>query len=142
MQIMDFSQGRSLVARLDHGADIISQITSIAVEMEIKAGYIAAIGALGRAEIGYYDQSRQKYEKIGIEEPTELVSCLGNISLLDGQPFVHAHAVLSSGNGTVWAGHLNRGEIFAAELFIQELLGPDLIRVPDFVTGLKLWREE
>lgn len=141
MLIRDFRQGRCLVARLDHGIDIISQITDLAREKEIKTGFFSAIGALSQAELGYYDQVSQKYGKIPISDPAELVSCSGNISLRDGQPFVHAHAVLSDREGRVWGGHLNSGTVFAAELYMQELLGLHLKRVPDSITGLNLWGE-
>ncbi len=130
------------MARLDHGKDIIGQITDLAVEKEIETGFVNAIGALSRAELGYYDQASQKYIEIQIDEPVELASCSGNISLRDGQPFVHAHAVLSDREGRVWGGHLTSGPVFAAELYMQELLGLPLKRVPDSITGLNLWSEE
>jgi uncharacterized protein len=130
------------MARLDHGKDIIGQITYLAKENEIKTGFLSVIGALSRAELGYYDQVSQKYGKIQIDGPMELVSCLGNVSLRDGEPFVHAHAVLSDREGKVWGGHLNSGTVFAAELYMQELLGLNLERVPDSITGLNLWGEE
>jgi predicted DNA-binding protein with PD1-like motif len=140
--IRDFRQGRCLVARLDHGTDIIGQITDLAVEKGIKTGFLSVIGALSRAELGYYDQGSQKYGKIQIDGPVELVSCLGNVSLRDGQPFVHAHAALSDRAGRVCGGHLTSGTVFAAELYMQELLGLNLERVPDSITGLNLWGEE
>ena len=142
MLIREFESGRSLLARLEHGAEIIGQITSIIKEKDIRAGQLSIIGALEQAEIGYYDQVSQKYQDVQINEPVELASCSGNISLLKGQPYAHVHAVLSSMKGTVWAGHLTSGRIFAAELYIQELTGPELIRSPDSVTALNLWREE
>ena len=113
MLIRSFERGRCLVARLDHGMDIIGQITDLAKEKEIEIGFLSAIGALSRAELGYYDL-----------------------------PFVHAHAVLSDREGRVWGGHLNSGMVFAAELYMQELLGLPLKRVPDSITGLNLWSEE
>ncbi len=130
------------MARLDHGTDIISQITDLAKEKKIETGFLSVIGALSSAELGYYDQVSQKYGKIRIDGPVELVSCSGNISLRDGQPFVHAHAALSDKEGRVWGGHLNSGMVFAAELYMQELLGLHLERVPDSITGLNLWSEE
>ena len=141
MLIRDFRQGRGFLARLNHGTDIIGQITDLAREKEIETGSLSAIGALSRAELGYYDQVSQRYDKIRIDSPVELVSCLGNISQRDGLPFVHAHAVLSDREGNVWGGHLNSGTVFATELYMQELLGPRLERVPDAITGLNLWRE-
>jgi predicted DNA-binding protein with PD1-like motif len=139
--IRDFRQGRCLMARLDHGTDIIGHITDLAEEKEIKTGFLSVIGALFRAELGYYDQVSQKYGEIQIGEPVELVTCLGNVSLRNGRPFVHAHAALSDRAGRVYGGHLNSGTVFAAELYMQELLGPNLERVPDSITGLNLWGE-
>lgn len=142
MLIKEFQSGRQLLARLDHGEEIIGQVMCIIREKDIRAGHLNVIGALEQAEIGYYDQVSQKYQGIQINEPVELASCSGNISLLRGQPYAHVHAVLSGKNGTVWAGHLTSGRIFAAELYIQELTGRDLIRSLDSVTGLNLWSEE
>jgi len=82
------------------------------------------------------------YHVTPVDEPVEIAACLGNISLLEGRPFVHAHAVLANGRGRSWAGHLVRGTIFAAEVYLQELSGLPLKRVPDSITGLKLWGEE
>ena len=142
MLIREFESGRSLLARLDHGEEIIGQVMCIIREKDIRAGQLSIIGALEQAEVGYYDQVSQKYQGIQINEPVELASCSGNISLLRGQPYAHVHAVLSGMKGMVWAGHLTSGRIFAAELYIQELTGPDLIRSKDSVTGLNLWSEE
>lgn len=142
MLIREFESGRRLLARLEHGAEIMGQITSIIREKDIRAGHLSVIGALEQAEIGYYDQQTHRYQGIKINEPVELASCSGNISLLEGRPFAHVHAVLSGMKGTVWAGHLTSGRIFAAELYIQELTGEDLIRSADSVTGLNLWSEE
>ena len=142
MLIRDFRQGRGFLARLDHGADIIGQITDLAKEKEIETGFFSVIGALSRAELGYYDQVSQKYGSIQIFDPMELVCCSGNISLRNKQLFVHAHAVLSDRKGMVRGGHLNAGIVFAAELYMQELLGLPPERVLDQVTGLNLWSEE
>ncbi|MBN1236053.1 MAG: DNA-binding protein [Methanotrichaceae archaeon] len=130
------------MARLDHGTDIIGQISNLAAENGIETGTISAIGALSRAELGYYDQVSQEYCKIPVDQPVELASCTGNISLRDGRPFVHAHAALSDRTGRTWSGHLTCGTVFAAEVYLQELSSLPLKRVPDSITGLALWGEE
>lgn len=142
MLIRDCSQLRSVLARLDSGTEIVGQITDLAKDMGIGAAFISAIGALTRADIGYYDQAAREYHVIPVDEPVELAAFSGNISLLEGRPFVHAHAVLSNGQGRSWAGHLVRGTIFAAELYLQELSCLPLKRAPDSATGLRLWEEE
>ncbi len=137
-----FGQGRSLLIRLDHGMDMIAEITELARDLGIETGVFWAIGALSSAELGYYDQVEHEYGKIPVEEPVELVSCSGNISIRDGQPFVHAHAVLADREGKTLGGHLMKGCVFAAEVHLQELSGQSLRRVHDPTTGLKLWGEE
>jgi len=131
--------GRCLIARLDHGIDIVSQITDLAKNERIVTGTFSAIGALMQADLAYYDQVSHEYHKITIDNPVELVSCSGNISLRDNQQFVHAHAAMADSEGRVWGGHLVGGKVFAAELCIQELLGKPLMRKYDSITGLNLW---
>lgn len=134
-----FKQGRCFLVRLDHGADIVKQISDLLDKEKIGAAAFCAIGALGEAEIAYYDQASREYRKIPINEPVELVSCIGNVSLRDGRPFLHAHATLAFSDGKVMGGHLAYGRVFAAEAFVQELLGEPLVREHDSTTGLYLW---
>ena len=119
MLIRNFRQGRIFFARLDHGADIISQITNLAEENEIETGALSAIGALSRAELGYYDQLSHEYGKISLEEPVELASCCGNISLA-GRPALCACSCCSIGQDGKDLGrpsdprhYLRRGGLFA-----------------------------
>ncbi len=139
MLIRIFEQGRCILARLDLGAEIVGQIMDLAKREGIETGVLTAIGALKRAELAYYDQASQEYRTIVVKEPVELASCLGNISLREGQPFVHAHAVLADREGRAMGGHLLMGEVYAAELCLQELLGHPLAREHDPATGLYLW---
>ncbi len=134
-----FKQGRCLLVRLDHGADIVKQISDLLDKEKIDVAAFFAIGALTEAEIAYYDQVSHEYKAISIKESVELVSCTGNVSLRDGRPFLHAHAALAFSDGKVVGGHLTSGLVFAAEAFIQELLGEPLVRVHDSITGLYLW---
>lgn len=134
-----FKQGRCLLIRLDHSADIVKQVSDLLDEEKIDVAAFFAIGALTEAEIVYYDQASHEYKAIYVKEPVELVSCTGNVSLRDGRPFLHAHAALAFSDGKVIGGHLTSGLVFAAEAFIQELSGEPLVRMHDSTTGLYLW---
>lgn len=139
MKVRNFEQGRCFLARLDLDAEIISQIADLAKREEIATGAFSVIGALKQAELACYDQTAHEYRTITVKGPVELVSAWGNVSLRDGQPFVHAHAVLADSEGRTRGGHLMKGEVFAAELCLQELVGEPLIREHDPATGLYLW---
>ena len=142
MLARELTRGRCLLARLDFGSDIISQILELSKEKSIQMGVFEALGALSEVEIAFYDQESHEYKSIQIDEPRELVSCTGNISTRDGELFVHSHVVLADSIGNTSGGHLIGGKIFAAELFILELIGKPLIRSHDSVTDLNLWSDE
>jgi predicted DNA-binding protein with PD1-like motif len=138
--VRELQRGRSLLVSLDYGADVVNQISELAGNEGIQTGVFSMIGALTQAEIAFYDQEYHEYNEFLVEENVELVSCTGNISIREGKHFVHAHVVLAGSDGETRGGHLLRGKIFAAELFLVELLGKPMIREHDSSTGLYLWR--
>jgi uncharacterized protein len=131
-----------VLRRLVHGGDLLDEVTALARREGITLGTVSAIGAVRRARIGYYDQKGRSYRERDLAEPMEICSCLGNISLKEGEVFVHAHVVLADGEGKTVGGHLCPGTIiFAAECRIEELRGSPLERGYDDETGLALWDE-
>ena len=133
---------RNLLIRAEHNSDLVQFITRIAEKRGITAASFTAIGAVKHAKLGFYDQENRKYREITIDTPHEIASCIGNISLKDGKPFVHVHAVLAGEDGNTKAGHLIEATVFAAEVHLRELEGAKLERKRDEVTGLSLWNIE
>jgi len=140
--LFEYDASKELIVRLKHDADIVQSITELAKNKGIEAGIITAIGALKRARLGYYDQKNQEYREIRIDSPHEMASCMGNVSLKDGEPFTHVHVVLADEMGNTKAGHLLEGIVFAAEVHLRQLEGPKLERKYDELTGLSLWSME
>jgi len=140
--LFEYNTGKELMVRLRQDADLIQSIAELAGSKGIEAGSFTAIGALKRAKLGYYHQKNRRYREMGIESPHEMVSCVGNVSVSEGKPFVHAHVVLADEKGNTKAGHLLEGIVFAAEVHLRQLEGPQLERKLDEVTGLWLWEEE
>jgi predicted DNA-binding protein with PD1-like motif len=142
MSLFECNSNRELIVCLKHGADLIQSITELARNKGIEAGSFTAIGALQCATLGYYDQKNHEYREIKIDSPHEMASCVGNISLKNGEPFVHVHVVLADETGNTKGGHLSQGIVFAAEVHLCQLEGPRLERKYDEVTGLSLWNME
>jgi predicted DNA-binding protein with PD1-like motif len=132
------------MGRLQKGDDLLSTLQGICSELGISQGNVSAIGAVACARIGYYDQSQRQYELLDLSRHLEILSLMGNVSLKDGEVFVHAHVVLGDESGLAYGGHLAEGtEVFACEFTIQELLTETpLRRVVDSATGLFLWAED
>jgi predicted DNA-binding protein with PD1-like motif len=142
MVVFGFDAGKELIVRLKSDTELIRSITELARNRGIAAGSFAAIGALKRARLAYFDQKDYEYREIAIETPHEMASCIGNVSLKDGEPFIHAHVVLADETGNTRAGHLVEGIVFAAEVHLHELQGPKLERRYDKMTRLSLWNTE
>ena len=140
--IFEYKTSKELLVRIRRNADIVQSITELARSKGIEAGSFTAIGALKSARLAYYDQKDHEYRQMEIDSPHEMASCVGNISLKDGEPFIHAHVVLADEKGNTKAGHLMEGVVFAAEVHLSKLEGPRLERRYDQVTALSLWEAE
>jgi uncharacterized protein len=141
MFFREFTQGRTFLVRLPHGSDLRESIQEFIREQGVRAGFVSAIGAVSRACYSFYDAQKQVYEQIAKEEELEILGLTGNISLLDGAPFLHAHVIFGDRSGMAFGGHIEAGcVVFAGEVLIQEVTGPALERgAKDPQTALRLW---
>ena len=97
-----------LVERFGTGEDILERLTDLVQENHISAGSFTAIGTVEKATVGYFIGDGQ-YSNTSFQGPLEVVSCMGNVSLKEGHPFVHAHMTFSDRQGKTYGGHLMPG---------------------------------
>ncbi|MCR4403886.1 MAG: DUF296 domain-containing protein [Candidatus Acetothermia bacterium] len=108
--------GADLIVKLEDGADLLGELARLGVE----AGLVLGIGMVREARLGYWNGSA--YEEHKIPESAELLSLQCNLSLKDGKPFPHCHAVLGRRDGTVIGGHLLGAKVHNVnELYIKRL---------------------
>jgi hypothetical protein len=140
MQI-NITPSRRIMGRLTKGGDLLGALENCCRELNITLGEVVAIGAVTKARVGYYDQTAQKYQFLEFNQPLEILSLTGNVSLKDGKPFVHAHITLGGAEGQALGGHLAEGTVvFAGEFILQEYHSDQtLVRQLDNATGLFLW---
>ena len=139
-QFWPVSAGRAFVGRLETGSDLVEEIEHHCAEQGVTAAQVTVIGAVRRARFAYYEQHDRRYRELESLTHHEITGFVGNVSLRDGKPFLHAHATFSDADGQTLGGHLLSGiEVFAAEVMIRELSGVALVRQHDAETGLALW---
>jgi uncharacterized protein len=132
--------GRAFVGRLATGSDLVAEIERYCREQEIVAAQVTVIGAVRRARYAYYEQTDHRYLELESATHHEVVGFVGNVSLRDNRPFLHAHATFADAAGATVGGHLLPGcEVFAGEVMIRELGDVSLVRMHDEETGLALW---
>jgi predicted DNA-binding protein with PD1-like motif len=132
--------GRTFVGRLGAGSDLVAEIERMCAARSVSAAWVSVIGAVRKAAFAYYHQTDHRYLEMASDTHHEIVGFIGNVSLRDGKPFLHAHATFADEHGACVGGHLLRGiEVFVAEFEIRELLGVELVRNYEEEYGLALW---
>ena len=107
MQSVSIPLDYMIVARIDEGEDILNSIKQLVVEHKVQAGMFTLIGAVDRAEYGFYIPENKAYTT-HVWEPSpktspvlEIVACLGNVAQSKGEPIIHAHITFTGVNGEV-----------------------------------------
>ncbi|HEX7172256.1 MAG TPA: DUF296 domain-containing protein [Candidatus Limnocylindria bacterium] len=132
--------GRAFVGRIDTGSDLVEEIERFCAEQSIVAAQVTVVGAMRRIRYAFYEQAEKRYRELESDTHRELTSFVGNVSLRDGSPFLHAHASFADADGGTIGGHILRGcELFVGEVMIRELGDVSLVRLHDEETGLALW---
>ena len=112
--------GELFMGKLAHGSDLLEEITEICRNRNVQLGRIEGLGAVQRARLGFYDQHSREYQFFVLERPLEITKLVGNVSLKDDNPFVHAHITLADETGNAFGGHLAGGTVvFACEIYIR-----------------------
>ena len=75
--------------------------------------------------LGWLNWETKKYEpSVSLHEQLELLSLIGDIALKDGEPQVHAHAVVGKRDGTAHGSHLLQAHVRpTCELVLTESPG-------------------
>jgi predicted DNA-binding protein with PD1-like motif len=142
MKAREVISSRQYLLRLIRGEDVLPTITAFCKEKGIKSGSFRAVGAVEESKIGYYDLSKKEYGSKMYADAMEVASMTGNIALVDGEPFIHCHAVLSG----ITEGTENQpvgGHVFEARVAVTlevhlEAFNEEVARELDDDIGLKL----
>lgn len=139
MRAYSSDDGSLHLLRLPAGSDLYDGITEAARELGIRAASVHVIGALRSLRYGYYDQRGQEYHELTHDGELELASATGNVSIRDGEAFLHMHVMAGKEDGSMIGGHLFGGEVFVAEVAFHVLGGEAPVRERQEFAGLDLW---
>lgn len=131
------------LVRLPTDTDLMESLMAACRERGLTCAAIQIVGALRKASLSFYGQDDRTYVPRLLNEPLEILSGLGNLSLKGGKPFIHLHLCLANRDCQAFGGHAQPGcVVFTAEAFITPLPGQSLNRVFDDPTGLFLWEDQ
>jgi len=138
MQSVQIHNGFFLV--FDQGEEVIETLRRFCEEQRMHWATFNGIGAVEEVEIGYYDLATRQYVFHAEQGPFEVANFDGNVSELNEEPLVHAHAVLARCDDTLSCigGHVRSMRVhLTLEVSLWEVTQP-LTRTPDPDTGLNL----
>ena len=117
--------GNDYVLRIDKGEEILQTISQVCQQEGILLGTVNGIGAVGEVTLGVFNTKKFQYGSVEYKGDFEIASCMGNISTMNGNTYLHIHmAVGNSKEGEVHAGHLNRGVVsLTGEFFLHKIEG-------------------
>ena len=136
MKVMKFNGG--YLVRIERGEEITKALTTFLKKKQILAGTVMGLGGIADVELGFYDLSARTYLRKTISGNLELVYYMGNITLVDDEPFIHAHAVVSGADFHAYSGHFFSARVAVTGEFTVHPAGWEVVRSLDDYTGLKL----
>ena len=137
-QLDDVEGRRTFVLVCDRGDDPMEALTAAAKRFDLSAASLSGIGAFSAVTLGFFDRGRRDYARRVIREQVEVVSLVGNVALDQGEPRVHAHAVVARSDGSALGGHLLAGCVDPTLEVMMVESPATLRRKIDPATGLAL----
>ena len=132
--------GSSIVARMDRGEEILTQIKALAQKEHIRLASVTALGATNDFTVGVYKVDEKKYYANKFQGNFEIVSLTGTINTMDGAFYTHIHMSAGNDRGEVFGGHLNRAVVSATCEMVIQVIDGEVDRAYDPETGLNVFR--
>ncbi len=135
MKVLHRKEGTTVI-RFDVGDCLPGDLARWCGDNGVDAAIVTAgIGMLSDIELGRYDG--REYTRTRVEDSSEILSLQGNVSIKEGEPFVHLHVSLADESFGARGGHLFDGTVsMTIELCMLELPA-GFVRVP---SGGSFWR--
>lgn len=132
--------GNTFIVSLKNRVEITKAVTAFVKDLGIKAGMVHGIGAVNEATLRFFDPATKEYVDKTFPEQMEISNLTGNISRMDGKPYIHLHITLGRADYTALAGHLLTATIHGAGELVIEKLDGEVRRQYDDETGLNLYK--
>ena len=105
----------------DPGEEAMASLKQFARSERLEAAQITGVGGFERATVGWFDRSARQFRRIPVDEPSEVLSLIGDVAEAQDGPGLNVHVVLGLSDGTTRGGHLLEGQVFPTlELVVTE----------------------
>ncbi len=130
--------GNKIIVRIDKGEEIVESLLKICKKYTVTLGYIVGIGATNEVKIGLFDVDTKTYHSEKFVGNYEIAPLIGNITMMNDEPYLHVHINVCDASHHSFGGHLNEAVVSATFEGIIDLIDDEITRVFDKETGLNL----
>jgi predicted DNA-binding protein with PD1-like motif len=96
----------------DPGDEAVATLQQFARAEQLEASQVTAVGGFERAIVGWFDRAAKQFRHIPVDEPSEVLSLIGDVAEGQDGPSLNLHVVLGLSDGTTRGGHLIEGQVF------------------------------
>src|SRR3954447_7497376 len=129
-------EGDRVQLRFLSGERVLAPLLEWLGRENIEYATLTGLGAVSAATVSYWNAEAKQYETHERNEQMEVVSLIGNVTLREEMPFVHAHVSLGRRDLSIIGGHLNELSVHPT-LEISVVPGPQPVhRALDESCGL------
>lgn len=118
------SIGRIFAVRIDHGEDVLAELSGLAVKEEIRSAFFIMLGAMGNADLVTGPKDKVVPPTIvwsKFDDAREILGA-GDIFWENGAPKIHLHGAAGSGRGITMGCIRKAAQAFMVlEVFIVEM---------------------
>jgi predicted DNA-binding protein with PD1-like motif len=128
--------GTRYQVRLETDEPLVESLTPWLVDQGVEYASVTGLGAVRHATFSWFNWEEKRYETHDFDEQMEVLSLVGNVTIRENAPFLHAHVSLGHRDLSLTGGHLN--ELVARPLLEIWLAQEDatVTRVLDESCGL------
>lgn len=127
-----------VIIRLDSGEELITSLLEICKKLNITLGTITGIGATNNAILGLFDTQKNQYYSQDFVGDHEIAPLIGNITTMNGEPYLHLHVNLCNRKNVSFSGHVQKAIISATFEGVLDIIDGKVKRKQDLTTGLNL----
>lgn len=130
--------GNKVIVRIDKGEELVDSLRTICKTLEINLGSVIGIGATDKVTVGLMNTKTKKYQSREFIGDHEITSLLGNITMMNGEVYLHLHITVCNVEHKAFGGHLSSAVISATFEGIIEVIEGKVTREHDEDVGLNL----
>lgn len=124
---MNFKKTNSAcIVRLDKGEEAIESLKKLCEQEKITLGSISGIGAANKVIIGFFYPDTKQYKEKVYQGNYEIAALAGNITTMNGKPYIHAHITLGDESCNSISGHCKACYLSTTCEIIIQIIDPTI----------------